>query len=171
MSKRPLNLFESAVSRARVIRQGELTQVVIDGAGAFVTLTQEFHQAQKWATPKTATGNMTTDRGRFFEQIGTLVSRPGSFVSTRGHGKYVESLVRKMLQAGYDIGEWMLPPELKDLATAHLKTMPKAQAPDEAPNEASNEAPIDAPPPATPVRPPTPPAAPDDDGDTPDWLK
>jgi hypothetical protein len=33
-----------------------------------------------------------------------------------------------MLQAGYDIGEWMLPPELKDLATAHLKTMPKRKS-------------------------------------------
>src|SRR3546814_19998561 len=66
---------------------------------------------------------MITDRGRFFEQIGTLVSRPGSVVSTRGHGKYVENLVRAMNQAGYDIGEWMLPPELKDLATAHLKYM------------------------------------------------
>ena len=128
MSKRALNLFESAVSRARVVRQGEIVQVVIDGGGAFVTFTQEFHQAQKWASPKTASGNMITDRGRFFEQIGTLISRPGSMVSTRGSGKYVENLARAMLQAGYDIGEWMLPPELKDLATAHLKTMPKPKS-------------------------------------------
>src|SRR3546814_13685356 len=67
---------------------------------------------------------MITDRGRFFEQIGTLVSRPGSMVSTRGPGKYVENLVRARNQAGYDIGEWMLPPELKGLTTAHLKLMP-----------------------------------------------
>lgn len=125
MPKRELNLFESAVSRARVIRQGDITQVVIDGGGSFVTFTQEFHQAQKWATPKTATGNMITDRGRFFEQIGTLVSRPGSMVSTRGHGKYIEALVRSMNQAGFEIGEWMLPPELKDIATAHLRPTPK----------------------------------------------
>ncbi|NGY04669.1 hypothetical protein [Solimonas terrae] len=128
MAKRDLNLFESATSRARVIRQGEIVQVVIDGGGAFVTFMQEFNQAKKWATPKTASGNMITDRGRFFEQIGTLVSRPGSMVGTRGSGKYVENLVRAMNQAGYDIGEWMLPPELKDLATAHLKTMPKRGA-------------------------------------------
>ncbi|MGH8446972.1 MAG: hypothetical protein ACREVL_17010 [Solimonas sp.] len=128
MPKRELNLFESAVSRARVIRQGEIVQVVIDGGGAFVTFTQEFHQAQKWATPKTATGNMITDRGRFFEQIGTLISRPGSMVSTRGHGKYIEALARAMNQTGYEISEWMLPPELKDLATAHLKSMPKRGA-------------------------------------------
>lgn len=128
MPQRTLNLFDSAVSRARVIRQGEIVQIVIDGGGAFVTFMQEFNQAKKWAVPKTATGNMITDRGRFFEQIGTLVSRPGSMVSTRGHGKYVENLVRAMNQAGYDIGEWMLPPELKDLATAHLKSMPKRGA-------------------------------------------
>jgi hypothetical protein len=125
MPQRVLNLFESAVSRLRVIRQGDITQVVIDGGGAFVTFTQEFHQAQKWASPKPATGNMITDRGRFFEQIGTLVSRPGSMVSTRGHGKYIEALVRAMNQAGYDIGEWMLPPDLKGIATAHLRSMPK----------------------------------------------
>lgn len=128
MPQRTLNLFESATSRARVVRQGEIVQIIVDGGGAFVTFMQEFNQAKKWAMPKTATGNMITDRGRFFEQIGTLVSRPGSMVSTRGHGKYVENLVRAMLQAGYDIGEWMLPPELKDLATAHLKTMPKRKS-------------------------------------------
>src|SRR3546814_18247766 len=75
MPQRTLNLFESATSRARVIRQGEIVQIVIDGGGAFVTFMQEFNLAKKWATPKTATGNMITDRGRFFEQIGTLVSR------------------------------------------------------------------------------------------------
>ncbi|MFT4046145.1 MAG: hypothetical protein QM661_05545 [Solimonas sp.] len=157
MSKRPLNLFESAISRARVIRQGDITQVVIDGSGAFVTFTQEFRQAQKWASPKTATGNMITDRGRFFEQIGTLISRPGSMVSTRGHGKSVEMLARKMLQAGYDIGEWMLPPELKDLATAHLRSVPKPQ---KAAGQAAAE------PPAAPGPVPPPP-----DDDTPPWLR
>lgn len=160
MAQRTLNLFESAVSRARVIRQGEIVQVVIDGGGAFVTFTQEFHQAQKWATPKTATGNMITDRGRFFEQIGTLISRPGSMVGTRGHGKYVEQLARKMLQGGYDIGEWMLPPELKDLATAHLKTAPPPKKPAE-------ETPAAPPAPGT----GTPPAADADDDDTPAWLR
>src|SRR3546814_3686766 len=62
MPQRTLNLFESATSRARVIRQGEIVQIVIDGGGAFVTFMQEFNLAKKWATPKTATGNMITDR-------------------------------------------------------------------------------------------------------------
>ncbi|WP_028079353.1 hypothetical protein [Solimonas soli] len=158
MSKRPLNLFESAVSRARVIRQGDITQIVIDGGGAFVTFTQEFYQAQKWAMPKTATGNMITDRGRFFEQIGTLISRPGSMVSTRGHSKHVEQLARKMNQAGYEIGEWMLPPELKDIATAHLRSAARPK---------KNDAAADGAPP-----PPDAPAAKaDEDDDAPAWLR
>lgn len=151
--KRTLSLFESAVSRARVIRQGDIVQVVIDGGGAFVTFTQEFQQAQKWAAAKPATGNMVTDRGRLFEQIGTLVSRPGSMVGTRGHGKYVEALVRAMNQAGYELSEWMLPPELKKIATAHLQpSAPRRTAdgavPTAGPDEdADGEADANAPPP------------------------
>src|SRR3546814_18119927 len=128
MPQRTLNLFESATSRARVIRQGEIVQIVIDGGGAFVTFMQEFNLAKKWATPKTATGNMITDRGRFLEQIGTLVSRPGSMVSPRGNGKYVATLVSAMNLAGYDSGEWMMPPALKDLATGHQKSLPPRSA-------------------------------------------
>jgi hypothetical protein len=110
-----LNVFEAATSRARVMKQGDLVQIVIDGGGAMVTTLAEFMQAQKWAQRKPATGNMVTDRGRFLEQITALVSRPGSMVSTRGNSKQVEALARSMKQAGYDIGEWMLPPELKNL--------------------------------------------------------
>ncbi len=127
---RTLTLFESAVSRARVIRQGDIVQVVIDGGGAFVTFTQEFMQAQKWAQSKPATGNVVTDRGRLFERIGTLISRPGSMLSTRGHGKYVENLARSMNQTGYDLGEWMLPPELKDISRAHLRASKALARPD-----------------------------------------
>ncbi|NKF22441.1 hypothetical protein [Solimonas marina] len=139
MSARTKNLFESAVSRARVIRQGDIVQVVIDGGGAFVTFTQEFRMAQKWASSRIATGNMVTDRGRFFEQIGTLVSRPGSMVSTRGSGKYVENLVRAMNQGGYELSEWMLTPELKAIARAHL------QGPEPKVRDAAEEAPSEAP--------------------------
>lgn len=143
---RTLTLFESAVSRARVIRQGDIVQVVIDGGGAFVTFTQEFMQAQKWAQSKPATGNVVTDRGRLFERIGTLISRPGSMLSTRGHGKYVENLARSMNQTGYDLGEWMLPPELKDISRAHLRAvdaLTKAGKTPAAEDEAQGDKPAD----------------------------
>jgi hypothetical protein len=108
------SLFEAALKRIRVIRQGDIVQLVIDGGGALVTTTQEFIQAQKWASSRTATGNVVTDRGRLLEQIGPLISRPGSMLSTRGNAKQVEALARLMKQGGYDLGEWMLPPELKN---------------------------------------------------------
>jgi hypothetical protein len=107
-------LLEAALKRIRVIRQGDIVQLVIDGGGALVTTTQEFMQAQKWASSKTATGNIVTDRGRLLEQIGPLISRPGSMLSTRGNAKQVEALAKLMKQGGYDLGEWMLPPELKN---------------------------------------------------------
>ena len=108
------SLFEAALKRIRVIRQGDIVQLVIDGGGAMVTTTQEFMQAQKWASSKTATGNIVTDRGRLLEQIGPLVARPGSMLGTRGNAKQVEALAKLMKQGGYDLGEWMLPPELKN---------------------------------------------------------
>ncbi len=110
---RTLNLFESATSRGRVIRQGDIVQIVIDGGGALVTTAQDFRVAQKWAQSKPASGNLVTDRGRLFEQLGSLVSRPGTIVQTRGNAKQLEQLARLMRQGGYDLGEWMLPPELK----------------------------------------------------------
>ncbi|MES0872449.1 hypothetical protein [Sinimarinibacterium thermocellulolyticum] len=114
MVKRTETLLESALKRIRVIRQGDIVQLVIDGGGALVTTTQDFLQAQKWASTKPATGNLVTDRGRLLEQIGALVSRPGSMVSTRGNAKQVEALAKLMKQGGYDLSEWMLPPELKN---------------------------------------------------------
>lgn len=111
---RTLTLFEAATSRARIVRQGDIVQIIIDGGGAMVTTTQEFLQAQKWAARKPATGNMISDRGRFLEQITLLISRPGSMATTRGHARQVERLAQQMKQGGYDLNEWMLPPELKN---------------------------------------------------------
>ncbi len=128
-------LFEAAVKRIRVMRQGDLVQLVIDGGGALVTTTQEFMQAQKWASSKTATGNTVTDRGRLLEQIGPLVSRPGSMLSTRGHTKQIEALAKLMKQGGYDLGEWMLPPELKN------PPIPQRDKPDQLKKAADTDSP------------------------------
>ncbi len=118
--KRTLSLFESATGRGRVVRQGDLVQIIIDGGGALVTTSVDFRAAQKWAQSKPATGNLISDRGRFFEQIGALVSRPGTMAPTRGNSKQLEGLARLMKQGGYDLGEWMLPPELKNVGHVTL---------------------------------------------------
>lgn len=127
-----LNLFDSALKRARVIRQGDLTQVVIDGGGAFVVMTQDFMQVRKWGQSKTASQNAMTDRGRLFEQFTVLISRPGTQAVTRGHNVQLERLAKSMKQGGYDLGEWSLPPELKHIALGKFDAL-QAKKPDEAP--------------------------------------
>lgn len=112
---RALTLLESAQSRMRTIRQGDLAQLIVDGGGAMVVPMIELMQAQKWAQRKASSGNMLTDRTRFLEQVTTLISRPGSMLPTKGHHKAIEALAKQMMQAGYDINEWALPPELRGL--------------------------------------------------------
>lgn len=124
-----ISLYESATKRARVVRQGEIVCYIVDGGGAMVMTTQDFVQAQKWANAKPASGNMLTDRARFLEQVPALIARPGSMLPTRGHERYIERLARAMRQAGYDLNEWQLPPELK----RPPQTDPPAPAPGETP--------------------------------------
>jgi hypothetical protein len=114
---RTLTLFESATQRGRVVKQGDLVQIIVDGGGAMVVAMQDFVMAQKWAQSKPASGNAITDRGRFLEQFPVLVSRPGSFVGTRGNERQLQTFTKKMRAAGYDLAEWMLPPELKNPLT------------------------------------------------------
>ena len=128
---RTFSLFESAVSRMRVMRQGDIVQLVIDGGGALVTSTQDFIQAQKWASSKPASGNMITDRGRMLERLSVLVARPGSVLGTQGNAKQLAGLCKLMSQGGYDLAEWMLPPELKN---------PQPQAPANKPDPPDAEA-------------------------------
>lgn len=112
---RTKTLYESVESRARIIKQGDIVCIIIDGGGAMVAATQDFMAAQKWAASRTASGNDLTDRARFLEQIPALVARPGSINPTRGSDKLIENLAKNMKQAGYDLSEWQLPPELKNL--------------------------------------------------------
>lgn len=123
-------LYESVESRARIVKQGEIVCIIIDGGGAMVAATQDFMAAQKWASSRTASGNDITDRGRFLEQIPAVVARPGSISGTRGSDKLVEGIAKNMKQAGYDLAEWQLPPELKNLGHAPKEDKPKKPKPD-----------------------------------------
>ena len=132
-----LNLYDSAFKRTRVIRQGELTQIVIDGGGAFVVTSQDFMQVRKWAQSKTASQNAMTDRGRVFEQFAVLISRPGTQAVTRGHNVQLVKLANSMKQGGYDLGEWSLPPELKHITMAKVDALQPKKADDAAPGDES----------------------------------
>lgn len=113
MATQPRTLFESATQRGRIIRQGNITTIIMDGNGAVIVDIQDFQQARKWAQSKMPTANLLTDRARFLDQFPALVSRPGSVQATRGSQKPLEKLVKEMLASGMDLNEWTLPMELK----------------------------------------------------------
>ena len=135
---RSLSLYEMATGKGRVIRQGEIVQVVMDGAGAFVCGAQDFMIAQKWAMSRTGSSNVVTDRGRFIEKIEVLVARPNSFVSTRGSSVPVERLAKAMKQAGYDLKEWGVPIDVIKALTVKIdapkKVVIDVQAPADMPS-------------------------------------
>lgn len=107
-------LFEAATTRARIVRHLDIVCLIIDAGGAMIFPIQDFVQAQKWASSRIASGNLLNDRGRFLERMQSVVSRPGSLVPTRGNPRQLEALARSMRAAGYDIGEWSLPAEIKN---------------------------------------------------------
>lgn len=107
------NLFEAVTKHARVVRQGDIVCYIVDGGGAMVMSSQDFLLAQKWSRSRPASGNAISDRARFLERIGALVSRPGSMLPTRGNDRQVEKLAVAMRQAGYDLSEWQLPDDIK----------------------------------------------------------
>lgn len=127
-----LTLFQSAASGARIIRQMYIVQFIVDGNGAFVTPTMDFNAAEKWASSRNSTGARMTDRTRFLDKLEVLISRPGSFISTRGSSKPLEDLCKAMKAAGYDLGEWQLPHDLKEMFKPKKAEPPvkKAQAAD-----------------------------------------
>lgn len=111
---KPRTLFEAATKRGRVQRQGEIVCITMDGAGSMVVPAQEFVGAQKWSSSKPFSGNLLTDRARFLDQFSALISRPNSMQPTRGNERQVDRLARAMKNAGYDLNEWQVPPEMKD---------------------------------------------------------
>lgn len=124
---RTQNLFESVSSKGRVLRIGEIVQMTMDGAGAICCSGQDFLSAQKWAQSRPSSTNIVTDRGRFLEKIEILISRPNSFVATRGSQEPLTRLAKAMKMSGMDMGEWMLPPEVKEALKPKLPVF-KSQA-------------------------------------------
>jgi len=118
MAQAPRTLFEAATRNGRVIRQGDIACLVMDGGGASIVSMQEFIGAQKWAQSRVPTSNLLSDRARFLDQFSALISRPGSIQATRGNDRQLEKLARAMLAAGYDLNEWTLPVELKTIGRA-----------------------------------------------------
>ena len=142
MATQARNLFEAATGRGRVLRQGNIACIIMDGNGAVVTYMQDFAQARKWAQSKLPTSNLLSDRARFLDQFQVLVSRPGSIQATRGNQQQLEKLVKEMLAGGYDLSEWTLSAELKMMGRApppqFNKKSPPAEGGVEAPASESD---------------------------------
>lgn len=134
-----LSLYETATNKGRVIRQGEIVQVVMDGAGAFVCGAQEFMIAMKWGMSRTGSGNVTTDRGRFIEKIEVLISRPNSFVATRGSSVPIERLAKTMKQNGYDLKEWNISRDVITLIEARPGAEKKKPPDDKSPDDKAED--------------------------------
>ena len=143
MVQAPRNLYEGATKRGRVIRQGEIACVVMDGAGAVVVFMQELTGAQKWAQSRVPSANLLTDRARFLDQFTALISRPGSVQATRGNERQLEKLAKAMLAVGYDLNEWTLPPEMKTIGRAPPppSEAPKAKGASEGPSDDGTDKP------------------------------
>jgi hypothetical protein len=111
-----LSLFEQACGKLRIGRVGPLTMLVIDGQGLGCCLTGDFSPVEKWARSKKAGPNATIDAGKIIEKVDVMVCRAGTtFASTKGSTKPLESIAKAMRQAGMDLKEFSLPPELKDM--------------------------------------------------------
>lgn len=113
MATQQKTLFEGFIYRARVVKQGDIAMIVMDGGGALIVAMDEYVTANKWAQSKMSSGNMVTDRGRFLDQFTYMVARPGSFLGTKGNDRQLYRLVKAMRAAGHGMDDWMVPTELK----------------------------------------------------------
>jgi hypothetical protein len=111
-----ISLFQSACGKLRVSRLGPLTILIIDGQGLGLCLTGDFSPVEKWAKSRPQGPNATIDSAKIIEKVDVLVCRQGTtFASTRGSTKPLEAIAKAMRQAGMDLKEFSLPPELKDM--------------------------------------------------------
>ena len=116
MAQKELTLFQSAAGKLRISRIGPLTMLVIDGQGLALCLTGDFSPVEKWAKAKQAGPNATIDAAKIIEKVDVMVCRAGTtFAATKGSTKPLESIAKAMRQAGMDLKEFSLPPELKDM--------------------------------------------------------
>jgi len=138
MAGKTRTLYESVASRGRIVKQGNVVMIVVDGGGAMCVPMDEFVTAQKWAQSRPSSGNIVSDRGRFLEQFQVMVARPGRCAGPRGKSRQLYRMAKAMRAAGHDLGEYMLPPELRgtklvDPDELQVKAKPVPAAGDAAP--------------------------------------
>lgn len=136
-------IYTSAMRKGSVQRYGKLVMVVMAGEGAVLVPQLEWATTQKWAMSKNATGAPMRDRQMLFDRLEAFVSRPGSFISTKGNHKALADIVKAMKENGLDPKEWVLPPDLREdkkpdqpePAEKDAPAEPAAAAPEPAPEQ------------------------------------
>ena len=138
MAAKEISLFQSAAGKLRISRLGPLTMLVIDGQGLGLCMTGDFSPVEKWAKSRPQGPNATIDSGKIIEKIDVLVCRQGTtFAATRGSTKPLEAIVKAMRQAGMDLKEFSLPPELKDVGKPEDQVLAAKEAAEKKKKEAA----------------------------------
>jgi hypothetical protein len=151
MPAKEISLFQSACGKLRVSRLGPLTILIIDGQGLALCLTADFSPVEKWAKSRPQGPNATIDAAKVIEKVDVLVCRPGTtFASTRGSTKPLEAIAKAMRQAGMDLKEYSLPPELKDMGKPEDQVLKAKEEAERKKAEAAAQAGTHAKPPETP---------------------
>src|SRR5687767_14228551 len=135
---KPTNLYEAVRQRGSIVRNGDVTVLRMDGAGAIATATMTFSAISRWAQSKTATGIVSKDRMQFLERFEMFFARPGSVVQTRGPAKPLYELLKSMERVGMDIHDWEIPHSVEEFikeAAARMPAKPEDKKDEEVPKE------------------------------------
>lgn len=119
------NLLAAVTQSGSVSRQGDVTILRLDGAGAIAAPTLSFTATARWANGKPATGILQKDRMMFLDRIEVFLARPASMVQTRGSAKPLYDLLQAMERVGLDIHEWSIPHSVEEM----IKEAAAAQEP------------------------------------------
>lgn len=109
------NLYAAVTQSGSVSRQGDVTILRMDGAGAIAAPTLTFTAVARWANGKPATGILQKDRMMFLERFEIFFARPSTIVQTRGSAKPLYDLLQSMEKIGLDIHEWSIPHSVEEI--------------------------------------------------------
>lgn len=125
----PLSLFASATGPGfRASRYGDFVILKMQSAG-FAVSARDLQAAEAWARARSSMGSMHRDRTAFIDRFETVLARSGSGFATKGASAVLRRLVQGMEQAGIDIKEYTLPPNLNESVEIVKKKPPAAAAP------------------------------------------
>lgn len=129
------SIFDAVTQRGSVSRQGDVTILRMDGAGAIAAPTLLFQSVARWAMSRQPSGILQKDRSAFLERFEIMFAKPGSMVQTRGSAKPLYDFLMSMERIGIDIHEWDIPHGVLEL----IQEAAAEPEPEEKPAEVAEE--------------------------------